>query len=196
MLFVLESVPEPQYPATDFIFLVLHTYLSHFHLFFSAGSGIHVSVNSTAALGSLFYLPFFAISRADFTSAVAVFVPLQYSLTPSISLCISSCFSSSSSRAPFMASQEPPGIFYLLKITGNFQRFLSGLSSGSLRHILSESFDCSLCLHLQFFNRPRGISHLSLTSGNAVQTWCLSQRELTLPPCLVPLCNVPRSSPH
>lgn len=149
-----------------------------------------------AALGSLPYLPLFAVSKADFNSSVAVFVPLQYSLTPSTSLCISSCFSSISARAPFVASQEPPGIFYPLKITGNFQRCLSGSCSGSLRHILSESSECSLCLHLQFFNRPRGVSHLSLTSGNAVQTWCLSQRELTLSPCLVPVCDVPRPSPH
>lgn len=96
----------------------------------------------------------------------------------------------------FYSSQEPPGIFYLLKITGNFQRCLSGSCSGSLRYILSESSECSLCLYLQSFSRPRGISHLSLTSGNAVQTRCLSQREVTLSLCLVPLCDVPRPSPR
>lgn len=193
MLFVLESVPEPQYPATDFS---CPPYLSHFHLSFPAGSGIHVSLNSMAAVGSLPYLPFFAVSKADFNFAVAVFVLLQYFLIPSTSLCTSSCFCSIPARAPFVASQEPPGIFYLLKITGHFQRCLSGSCSGSLRYILSESSECSLCLHLQSFSRPRGISHLSLTSGNAVQTRCLSQRELTLSLCLVPLCDVPRPSPH
>lgn len=33
-----------------------------------------------AAVGSLPYLPFFAVSKADFNFAVAVFVLLQYSL--------------------------------------------------------------------------------------------------------------------
>lgn len=116
-----------------------------------------------------------------------------------LSLCVLSCCSISA-RAPFVDFQEPQGIFSPVEGNRKFLKMpfwvLQWITQ--LCSFFESSECCSLCLHLQSFKNLHGVGHLCLTSNKArsVQTWCLSQRGLTLSPCFVPLCDVPSLSSH